>query len=59
PPLKLSARVQRIDWEKEDGFDTVCAAYPQSRVPIAPPEAVDLIPYGCAKLRITELPKLP
>ena len=59
PPLTLRARVQRIDWEMEDGFETVCAAYPQSCTPIAPPETIDLIPYGCAKLRITELPQLP
>ena len=58
PPLSLKAEVQRINWEYEDGYDSVCAAYLENTEPIEETEELDLIPYGCAKLRITEMPKL-
>ncbi|MBR6783743.1 MAG: glycoside hydrolase family 127 protein [Clostridia bacterium] len=56
PPLTLKASVAKIDWGFEDGYDTVCAKIPNSREPLSPPNEVLLYPYGCAKLRMTELP---
>ena len=56
PPVVVKAYASRIDWGFEDGYDTVCAKIPQSRVPAGPREEISLYPYGCAKLRMTELP---
>ena len=54
--MVVRAHVNKIDWGFEDGYDTVCAKMPQSRVPIGQIEEILLYPYGCAKLRMTELP---
>ena len=58
PPVVLRASVQKIDWGLEDGYETVCAKTPRAVVPLSPPEELELYPYGCAKLRMTELPLL-
>ena len=56
PPVVIKTKLQSIDWGFEERFDTVCAKFPNSLEPISEPEKKELIPYGCAKLRMTELP---
>jgi len=56
PPIKLKLSVKRINWEYEDGFCTVAAKVPTDIKPIGDEETIEFYPYGCAKLRITELP---
>lgn len=56
PPVVVKAYVKQIDWELEDGYETVCAKEPLSRTPIGEEKEITLYPYGCAKLRMTELP---
>lgn len=56
PPVVLKASVKKIGWGFEDGYDTVCAKVPESRIALSEAEQIDLYPYGCAKLRMTELP---
>ena len=56
PPVVLKAEVQKIAWGLEDGYASVCAKAPQSRIPLSEAETLELYPYGCAKLRMTELP---
>ena len=56
PPIVLKAKAAAIDWGLEDGFETVCSRVPVSRAPEDQPKEVQLYPYGCAKLRMTELP---
>ena len=34
----------------------VCAVAPESCEPMAAPEKLHLIPYGCTTLRMTEMP---
>ena len=56
PPVVIRAKVCRIDWGLEDGYETVCAKIPGSLTPISGDQEIDLYPYGCAKLRMTEMP---
>ena len=56
PPVVLKAKVKRIEWGLEDGYETVCAKIPESTAPVSGEEEILLYPYGCAKLRMTELP---
>ena len=58
PPVTVKTRAQKINWGYADGYDTVCAKVPDSREPISEPEEITLHPYGCSKLRMTELPIL-
>ena len=58
PPLKIKAKLCHVDWGLADGYETVCAAAPQSREPLDEASDRELIPYGCARLRMTELPKI-
>ena len=56
PPVVIKARISPISWGMLDGYDTVCASVPESRTPIGEEKEIELYPYGCAKLRMTELP---
>ena len=56
PPVTIAANVQQISWGLEEGFETVCAKRPESVEPISDVQQIQLIPYGCAKLRMTEMP---
>ena len=56
PPVVLTAEVKPICWGLEDGYESVCAKVPESRTPMGEAKKIELYPYGCAKLRITELP---
>ena len=56
PPVVLHATVKPIDWGLADGYDTACAKIPESTEPLSQEQAIELYPYGCAKLRMTELP---
>lgn len=56
PPVVVKAKVQQIDWGLEDGYEKVCAKLPQSTKPIGEKQEILLYPYGCAKLRMTEIP---
>lgn len=56
PVLVLRAELCHIDWGYAEGYETVCAKLPESRKPIDAPVERVLYPYGCAKLRMTEMP---
>ena len=56
PPVVIKAKVKQIPWGFEERYDMVCAKVPQSLEPISEEEEIPLHPYGCAKLRMTELP---
>ena len=56
PAVTLRAHVKRIPWDFADGYDSVAEKVPSDRRPCGAEETVDLFPYGCAKLRMTELP---
>ena len=58
PPVTVKATVRKIDWGFEDGYESVCSKLPQSRDAIGEEEDILLYPYGCAKLRMTEIPRI-
>lgn len=58
PPVVIHTKAKKIDWGFEDGYNTVCAKIPASLEPISDEETISLYPYGCAKLRMTELPSI-
>ncbi|HEX5415482.1 MAG TPA: beta-L-arabinofuranosidase domain-containing protein [Chloroflexota bacterium] len=55
PPLRVLARARRVpDWEL---VENSAGPVPQSPVKVdTPVEEVALVPYGCARLRVAELP---
>lgn len=57
PPVKLKTFMCRIDRGYEDGYETVCAKLPDSRVPISAAGDKELCLYGCTKLRMTVMPE--
>lgn len=56
PAVVIEAKVKNIDWGFADGYDSVCAKVPESTKPMSEEKSIKLCPYGCAKLRMTELP---
>ena len=56
PPIVLCAKVRKINWGYADGYDSACARLPESIEPVSEEQEVALYPYGCAKLRMTEIP---
>lgn len=56
PPVVMRTVMRPIPWEMEDGFETVCARTPGEIEKAGDREEKLLHPYGCAKLRMTEMP---
>ena len=58
PPLTVKADMQHIKWGFKFPFRTVCRKTPKSRKPVSGVKTVELYPYGCSRLRMTEMPML-
>ena len=58
PPLEIHALMAEVPWNWADGYDSVPEAFPASYRAVSPAQPMRLIPYGCAKLRMTEMPLL-
>ena len=58
PRIMLKTKLAPVKWELADGYDSVADKTPVSNRAIGETEDVELIPYGCAKLRMTEMPKV-
>ena len=56
PPVTVKTTACKIEWGYADGYDTVCDKIPQSREPLSEEQEITLNPYGCSKLRMTEMP---
>ena len=56
PAVTVKANMVKIDWGLADGYENVCAKVPESTIPLSDAEEKELYPYGCAKLRMTEMP---
>ncbi len=58
PPVVIKTKARPIEWGYEEGYESVCARIPKSTASVGEEREVILYPYGCAKLRMTELPKI-
>ena len=56
PRVSLKASLCRIRWDYADGYENIAENTPVSKTAVGPREECELIPYGCAKLRMTEMP---
>ena len=44
-----------VDWDYADGYDNVCAEKAHSTKALGDSREMLLVPYGAAKLRVTEM----
>ena len=58
PPVVIKARMATVEWPWEPFYDSVAAVKPASNLATGEGEAKELIPYGCARLRMTEMPRV-
>ncbi len=58
PPVTIKANMQQINWGLKFPYRSVARKTPKSRNPISKVQNIELCPYGCAKLRMTEMPIL-
>ena len=56
PLLTMKASLRRVGWDFAEGYDTVASPKPISNRALGAAEEFELVPYGCAKLRMTEMP---
>ncbi|MBE6561951.1 MAG: hypothetical protein E7662_12590 [Ruminococcaceae bacterium] len=56
PRVTLQAQLAPIAWGMADGYDSVADAAPGSRTELAESCSMTLYPYGCTRLRMTEMP---
>ncbi len=56
PPVTVTADMVKINWGTRIKLKTVCRKAPKSLKPLSKKEKIELFPYGCAKLRMTEMP---
>ena len=52
-PIRIKAKLIPIDWKFKDG---ACTEVPESRKPTGEAKILELIPYGCTNLRMTQMP---
>ena len=57
PSVAIKAKMKKVEWDYAPYYNTVSAEKPVSNAPISDETEIELIPYGCAKLRMTEMPK--
>ncbi len=58
PPITIKANMQQINWGLKSPYKSVARKTPKSTKPISGIQKIELCPYGCAKLRMTEMPIL-
>ncbi len=58
PAMTVDVRLAPVEWPFLRGYTTVADRYPAHRKAIGKANTYRFIPYGCSKLRMTELPKI-
>ncbi len=57
-PAHMTAKLAPVEWGFLRGYTTVADRYPKHRKALGEAKEFRLIPYGCTKLRMTEMPKI-
>ncbi len=58
PPVTIKANMQQINWGLKFPYRSIARKIPKSRILISQVQKIELCPYGCARLRMTEMPVL-
>ena len=58
PPVTIKANMQKINWGLKFPYKSIARKTPKSREAISEKESLSLCPYGCTRLRMTEMPIL-
>jgi hypothetical protein len=58
PPITVKAKMHQVEWGLKFPYKSIARKTPKSITPINTVQEIELCPYGCAKLRITEMPVL-
>ena len=56
PPVTIKAKMKQIDWGLKFPYRSVCRKTPRMKTPPSEVKEITLCPYGCARLRMTEMP---
>ena len=56
PAVTIKANMMQIDWGLKFPYKSICRTTPKSRAPISGIQKIELYPYGCSRLRMTEMP---
>ena len=56
PPITIKAKMQQINWGLKFPYRSIARKSPKSITPISKIQELELCPYGCARLRMTEMP---
>ena len=56
PRIGIKANLARVNWDYKDFTENIADVRPRSVNAMGAAEEKLLIPYGCAKLRMTEMP---
>ena len=56
--ITVKADMQKIVWGHKFPYGSIARKAPLSRKPVSAVETIELYPYGCSKLRMTEMPLL-
>ncbi len=55
-PITVKAKMKQIDWGLKLPYRSIARKTPKSVVPITEVQEIELCPYGCTRLRMTEMP---
>ena len=58
PPVTIKANLKQINWGLKFPYRSIARKTPKSTEPLSEAQKIELCPYGCARLRMTEMPKL-
>ncbi len=58
PPVAIKANMRQIDWGLKFPYRSIARKTPSSVTPVSLNQQIELCPYGCARLRMTEMPLL-
>ena len=58
PAVTVKANMYQINWGFKFPYKSICRKTPKSRTPVSGVQEIELYPYGCSRLRMTEMPLL-